>query len=383
MKISATAPVLLALLTFSVANAQVVRPLPPPTASGRTFGQFINASGVAVGYTGSNIVYRPAIWRPSGSTYVYEALPLPPGNVDGVANSIGAGGVIAGYSQPNDQSTATATVWTAPPAGAYAATLLPSPLDSTLTSAYAINATGSVGGFRETATGHTDAVVWEPLGPAYSATMLPALSGWVDTAATAINDNGDLAGYSFAALGGPRGAVWKKTPSGYVAKDVIAAADDVVITAINNFGIGAGVLDGDQAAVMVEFEGEYYAGELSTPFDTSSAANAVNNADALVGYVKQGSFAAALWLPGDDEWELVNLDDWLNRTNPSLGNQWVLEEATGITDNWLVTGQGFFGATRVPRGFVLDVSSLVPEPSGVFALIGGPLLILRRRRRRS
>jgi hypothetical protein len=256
-----------------------------------------------------------------------------------------------------------------------------------------VNATGSVGGFRETASANTNAVVWDPIGPAYTATVLPGLGDWVDSAATAINDNGDLAGYSFAALGGPRGAVWQKTPGGYLAKDVIAGADDVVISAINNFGTGAGVVNGDQAAVMVLYEGEYYAGELDAPFGASdSAANAVNNADALAGYVKdpttaQSGAEAALWLPGDDEWEFVNLDAWFNQISPSLGPQWVLEEAFDISDNWLVTGHGMFDSTPfngipgVPRGWVLDVSSFVPEPSGLVALLVGPLLLTRRRRR--
>jgi hypothetical protein len=390
VKVLAAVSVLVALASSAV-QGQVFRSLPPQFTNSQSFGQSIDANGVVVGYTG--LTGPPTVWRPSGTTYVREALPLPLGQQYGAGNSIGASGVIAGYTQPTDHSTATATIWTAPPGGAYAATPLPAPDGSTLTSAYSVNANGSVGGFRETASGGTSAVVWDPIGPAYAATLLPGLSGWVDTAATAINDNGDLAGYCFAALGGPRGAVWQKTPSGYVAKDVIAGAEDVVISAINNYGTGAGVVNGDQAAVMVLFEDEYYAGELAVPFGSSdSAANAVNNADALAGYLKdpttaQSGAEAALWLPGDDEWELVNLDDWFNQIGGSLAPQWVLEEAFDISDNWLVTGTGTFDSTPtngvpgVTRGFVLDVSSLVPEPSaGAIALIGAAMLLRRGRR---
>ena len=389
----ATSVFVLVALASSIAHAQVLRSLPGRFNSEQTVGQSVDSSGLVVGYAVSPL---PMIWRPGGTTYTLEQLPFPAGYTRGAANSIGAGGAIAGYTQPGDLSTATATVWTAPPAAAYSPTLLPSPSGSTLTSAYSINATGSVGGFRETASGHTDAVVWDPIGPAYAAAILPGLADWVDTAATSINDNGDLVGYSFAALGGPRGAVWQKTPGGYVAKDVIAGADDVVITAINNFGTGAGVVNGDQAAVMVLFEDEYYAGELNVPFGSSdSAANAVNNNDYIVGYVKdpttvQLGAEAAMWIPGDDEWELFNLDAWLNQVDPALGAQWVLEEATGISDNGLVTGSGVFDSTPtggpagVPRGFVLDVSSLVPEPasSAIVLLAVGPVLLRGRRRRR-
>jgi len=381
---------LTALSSSSSSHAQVFRALPPAAGMSESSGQSIDSSGVVVGTSGND---TPTIWRPSGTTYVAETLPLPPGNASGAANSIGAGGAIAGYAQPSDQSTATATVWTAPPASVYAATALPSPAGSTLTSAYAVNSSGAIGGFRETAAGRTNGVLWTGVGPAYSATVLPSLATWKDSAATAINDNGDLAGYSFAALGGPRGAVWQNTPGGYVAKDVVAGADDVVISALNNFGTGAGVVSGDQAAVMVFFEGDYYAGELNVPFGSSdSAANAVNNQDALVGYLKdpttaQSGAEAALWLPTDDEWELVNLDDWFNHISASPSNQWVLEEAFGISDNWLVTGQGVFDSTPldgipgVPRGFVLDVSSLVPEPTAAIALLTAPMLLMRRRRR--
>ena len=391
MKVRATAFVLVAL-AVSTAPAQVFRSLPPEFTNGQSFGQAIDANCFFVGYTG--VAGPPTLWRPSVATYSREALPVPPGHQFGAGNSIGAGGVIGGYTQPSDQSTATATVWTAPPGGAYAATPLPAPSGSTLTSAYSVNAIGSASGFRETASGGTDAVVWDPIGGAYTATLLPGLSGWTDTAATAINDNGDLAGYAFGALGGPRGAIWEKTPSGYVAKEVIAGADDVVISAINSFRTGAGVVNGDQAAVMVFFEGEYYAGELNVPFGSSdSAANAVNIADGLVGYLKdpttaQSGAQAALWMPGDDEWELVNLDAWFNQVGGALAQQWVLEEATGISDNWLVTGNGIFDSTPangvpgVTRGFVLDVSSLLPEPSGgAIALVAGSMLLTRRRRR--
>jgi hypothetical protein len=372
MRIVTSALVFAALALSPMAQAQVLRQLPGRFNNSSSTGQSVNSSGVVAGYTEG----VPAVWRPSGTAYVLEVLPFPSGTAHGAANSINAGGAMAGYTQPLDESTAIATVWTAPPGGAYGATLLPSPFGSTLTSAYSVNAAGTVGGFRENASAHTNAVVWDPIGPAYVPTLLPGLAGWVDSAATAINDNGDLAGYSFAALGGPRGAVWQKTPTGYVAKDVIAGADDVVISAINNFGTGAGVVNGDQAAVMVLFEGDYYAGELNVPFGSSdSAANAVNNDDYIVGYLKdptttQSGAEAAMWIPGDDEWELFNLDNWLNQIDPTLGAQWVLEEATSINDNGLVTGYGVFDSTPtgglpgVERGFVLDVSSLVPEPSG-------------------
>ena len=132
---------------------------------------------------------------------------------------------------------------------------------------------------------------------------------------------------------------------------------------------------------MVLFEGDYYAAELEVPFGSSdSASNAVNSHDALAGYLKdpgtaQAGAEAALWLPTDDEWELVNLDNWLNTADPTLGTQWTLLEAFGLSDSWLVAGHGLYdadgpgGQPPVERGFVLDASPLVPEPTGALAAV--------------
>ena len=79
---------------------------------------------------------------------------------------------------------------------------------------------------------------------------------------------------------------------------------------------------------------------------------------------------AAIWIPNDTEWLYTNLNVWLDQKFPSTGLSWTLVEAMGITDTGLVTGRGLFNGQ--PRGFVLDVSSLLPEPGigMVVALIG-------------
>jgi hypothetical protein len=99
---------------------------------------------------------------------------------------------------------------------------------------------------------------------------------------------------------------------------------------------------------------------------------------------------AALWLPTDDEWEFINLDAWFTQiSSPTLASQWTLEEVFSISDDWKVTGRGLFKETPLngiparDHGFVLDVSSLVPEPtSATFALLAAPWLLIRRRSRR-
>ena len=369
------------------APAQVVRQLPPSALGPPTTGQSIDALGRVVGYMGDGGVSTPMTWQLSAGAYVASPLALPAGQSYGGANSIGAGGAIAGYTQPNDLSTANATVWTAPPAGSYAPTPLLAPAGSVLTDAYSTNAAGAVAGYRTDASDETDAVVWEPVAGAYSnvGTILPSLAGWNDTAATAVNDSGDLAGYAFVTEGFSqvlRGAVWEsQAGGGYAARQVISA-QPALVTAMNNFGTGAGVYDLNQPMVMVAFEGDYYAIDLPTPFGANDgASNAVNNHDALVGYLQdpltgQSGSEAALWLPTDDEWAYINLDQWLN--TQAGGASWILQEATGISDNWLVTGYGRFNNQE--RGFVLDVSSLVPEPSSAAMLIPMAVALLSRRR---
>lgn len=317
-----------------------------------------------------------------------ETLPTAPGYPRGGANAVAGDGIVAGYGQPDDLSTANAMVWT-PVAGAYVPQALPAPQGAMLTDAYSINAAGVAAGYAMDGSEATSAVVWEPAGSFYpTATALPRLSGWNDTAATAINDAGDVAGYAFVQSGFSqvlKGAVWQNGPGGRVAKTVISA-QPALITAMNDFGTGAGVYDLDQPLVMVAYDGDYYALDLPTPFGaTSGATNAVNNHDALVGYLTdpttpQAGHEAALWLPTETQWDFLNLDQWLDAVDPALGAQWVLREATSISDTWLVTGYGEFDS--VERGFVLDVSSLVPEPTG-FAAVGiAGFVTLRRSRTR-
>src|SRR4051794_11687026 len=99
-----------ALALSVAADAQVVRELQlnTPTRRSDSIGQAVDSAGVVAGAGPDG----PAIWRPGA--YALEPLPFPTGATRGFANSIASSGAIAGYVQPNDVSTATATVWTAP-----------------------------------------------------------------------------------------------------------------------------------------------------------------------------------------------------------------------------------------------------------------------------
>jgi hypothetical protein len=380
--------------------AQLVQPLPAPVGAGSTFAQSINSAGQIAGYSlddsGNSI---PTVWSPGvGGGYSAQALPTIIGNTVGAANGISSTGTIAGYLQPSDQSTATAVIWS-PDSNSYSTTpLTGAPNDPGFDSAFAVNAGGNVAGFATTATGKSAAVVWQPGPGGYGApTLLPAVANQSESGATGINSSGDVAGY--ATLNphpfnqpGLVGVVWSNSGGGNYTAHQVIAVDDAQVTAINDFGTGAGVYAGDQPLVCSLFEGDYYATSLDMPFgSTDGASDAVNNFDALVGYAKDSTTdtpgrEAAIWLPNDFFWDYLNLDQWLDQTDPTLGAHWTLTEATGISDNWLVTGTGIYddGAGHVTdQAFVLDVSTLVPEPSALalFALIGGVGTSGRFRRR--
>jgi hypothetical protein len=368
-----------------------VRELPPPAGTSQTYGQSIDASGVVVGYSHEAGADVPTIWRPTPGGYIAGRLALPAGQTMGAANAISSdGGAIAGYTQPDDGSTATATVWTSS-GGGYSPVPLPVPVGSALTAAYAVNATGQAAGFTTNTSDQSTGITWTPAGGGTFATTLLPFPGRTDSVATAVNGAGDVAGYT-TGTGGLLGAVWVRSGNTYTPKTVISA-ESALITAMNDAGTGAGVYDEDQPLVMVLFEGDYYALDLNMPFGSSDGAtNGVNNFDALVGYAKDADTAtpgqeAALWMPGETQWEYVNLDVWLDQVNPTLGARWTLSDAMSISDAWLVTGNGLFDPDgtgpldEVERAFVLDVSAMVPEPAGAaIALIAALPLLARRRR---
>lgn len=375
------------------ARGQLVRALPPAGGAAESYAQSVNASGIVVGYTSDNLNDAATVWRPVLGEYVPELLPIIPGNPSGCANSIGSGGTIAGYAQPQDMHTATAVAWTSS-AGSYSANPLPSPPGAVLTSAYAVNGAGKAVGFATNAAGYSAALAWTPDATGYpQATLLSSLPNQTESVATAVNDDGDVAGYAWLQSGSSAtlaSVVWL---DGSKPRMVIAA-DLAIVTAMNRYGTGAGVYAGYRPLVMAYYEGDFFATTLPMPPTAyDGASNAVNNLDAIVGNVKDPDTAtpgpeAYLWLPGETFWSYVNLDRWLNDVDPPLGARWTLSDALSLSDTWLVAGNGQYDPDglgplpAVPRGFVLDVSSLVPEPasSSAAVFLAARLLLGRRRR---
>jgi hypothetical protein len=384
---------LLFVLPALSASAQIYDLL-PLGGTGASYAQAIHALGNSymrktVGYTRDGAgVDQPTLWGPGGGA---TALPLPAGAASGAANAFSPDAIsfIAGYVQPEDGSTATATLWSVPNT-TWVATPLPSPPNAVITSAYSINYSKSIAGFAQFADESYAATVWTPsLGGAYTATLLPQIPLRSNSAATAINAGGDVVGYTERTNLPIESAVWVKSAATYTPKTVIAA-DTALVTAMNDYGTGTGVYAGDQPLVMVQYEGEFYAGELPTPFGSSGASNFVNSADFIVGNVKDPDTVvsgpeAALWVPTETQWDYVNLDRWLDTTRSADGALWTLTGATGISDDWIVTGNGLYDAdgagplAAVERAFVLDASPLAPEPSGALVWLLAAAFASRKR----
>jgi probable HAF family extracellular repeat protein len=123
------------------------------------------------------------------------------------------------------------------------------------------------------------------------------------------------------------------------------------------------------------------------PDGVSSRALAVNNAGVVVGTAYRSILStdtvAALWKP---DGTLVDLDLWFDQVNPAEGEKWTLRSANAVNERGLVVGSGLYydgdgGLTDGYVAFMLDASSLVPEPGGAtLALLLSAWTVTRRRR---
>lgn len=382
-----TALPIVVLCCLAPARGSVVELLPPGQGSDASFAQSVHPDGRVAGFCTAGGAEVAVVWRAGASGYEAQSLPAPAGWPLGGANSISFAGHIVGYAQPDDLSTASAVVWS-PSGASYLPTLLGWPAGAALTAAYSINSSGHVAGFSQAANGIASAIAWQPGGYANPILLPAARPNQTESVAAAVNDDGDVAGYTLGP-GGLQGAVWIRSGNSYTPHTVISGGS-AVITAMNLYGTGAGVYVGNRPLVMVYYEGEFYAMNLPMPGGaTDGASNSVNNFDAIVGYAKDPDTEtfgpeAALWLPTETQWEYTNLDRWLDEVDPAQGVRWTLTDALSLSDTWLVAGAGLYDPDGqgpeppVERGFVLDASSLVPEPSCAQVLGAG---LLRRRMR--
>jgi probable HAF family extracellular repeat protein len=242
--------------------------------------------------------------------------------------------------------------------------------------ANAINNAGVIVGSAQSITGHdhpfryTDAGGIQDLGtPSFTDNGI----------AYDINESGVIVGTSDGRRKGWRytsanGFTLLGAPNGYDYSDARAVNDAGTITGQLSFGFityRAFRHTGSTFQVLAPFGGD------PIGLDINSAGFVVGDSDGGNGFG-----IAALWkLDGS----VVNLDNWLNTSYPAEGAKWTLRSASGITDSGLIVGYGDYndgpgGLANGRHAFVLDASSLIPEPASALMTLSALMLALGRRR---
>lgn len=246
-----------------------------------------------------------------------------------------------------------------------------------------INASGQVVGYSSSNSGYPRAFRWTATGGMQD---LGTLRGFGNSFANGINDAGQITGLADTVSGKTHAFRWEEA-TGMQDLGTLPGGTYSTGRAINSAGNVAGYADNAAGQThAMRWTPGLGMEDLGTVGGTNSGAYGINSAGVVVGksfLAGDTADRAALWkLDGTP----VNLDAWLDSVNPSLGQYWRLDIANGINDQGLVVGtgrydDGLYGLIDGQRGFILDVSSLVPEPGVIGILASGALSMLSRRRR--
>jgi probable HAF family extracellular repeat protein len=303
--------------------------------AGQTLGYGINGSGQVAGTTYPSNA-PPHAFRYSGTPGAGGALVnLDPGGTffSSYGRAVNDAGHVAGYAEPAGGSNFHAFRYTGTP-GSGGAMVDLGTLGGNESRGFGINNAGQVTGWSQRTDGLTRAFLYTGTPGSGGAMVDLGTPGGLESSGSAINNAGQVTGhYDTTAQGYYEVRAFRYTP-----------------------GPGGG---------MVDLGGGH--------------GNAINDAGFVIG--ESGSFPT-LWQI-DAANTAVNLDEWLDVTNPTLGADWSLRSfgrASDISNHGLITGWGFYYPANQYRAYLLDASSLVPEPAALGLLSVGPLSVLRRRR---
>lgn len=363
-------------------------------ALGGTFGSFgeaVNGSGDVAGYAYLNGNTARHAFRYSGTPGSGGTM-RDLGTLGGTgsdAYGINDSGQVVGYSNTANNAAVHAFRYTGTP-GAGGAMADLGTLGGTRSEGLSVNNSGQVAGdsyLTGSSTYHAFRYTGTP-GAGEAMLDLGTLGG-VYSAALAINIAAEVAGWSETGKA-THAFRYSGTPgAGGAMVDLgTLGGTDSYARGINDHGqvTGDSRILGDGATHAFRYTGAPNAGGAMVDLGTNGGANSsgagVNNAGYVVGVAGNH---ATLW---QTDWvsTAVDLDVWLDATNPAQGAHWTLIRAQGINDAGMIAGFGLYtsvveGIDEQYRAFALDASSLVPEPSGLALMLPTAWRLLRRRRR--
>jgi MYXO-CTERM domain-containing protein len=388
-------------------------------SDGSTYTQAyaINASGNSVGYAtkyvgATNKGWRAVRWDPVGAvTELGNIGTNSSGGTNAEAYAINATGTSVGYAYKYAGDTwqgSRAVRWSSSGVAAELGNLGTKTNGEASSVGYAVNAAGSaVGGagkYSGNLTLGTVAVRWDGAGT--TATELNAFPGFYDSFAYDINASGAAVGYSHKRLpdngdAGLRAVRWDAGGTTFteLANIGLGAFGEGYSEAyhINDAGFACGIAykpgpgeGGGNRPVRWDAAGNVTElGILGTDSTghTDGVAFDINAGGTTVGsaskYTANGTFIGPRALLWRADGSMIDLNSLLS---PADANFWTFFDARGISDTNWVGGSAEYdpdGAAgpkpSYSRGYLIDASSVVPEPGSIGLLASGGVTLLRRR----
>lgn len=366
----------------SLSSAQGFITRVDPVGGTTSLGYAINQSGAVAGRTTiapwPNTTTHAFGYSPGGAGYDLGTLTA---SGTSTAYAINSSGQIVGSSYSADQFSQFAFLYTPSPGGGATMTNLGN-LGFNDSVAYGLNDNGQVVGSSLSLSTYTHAFLYTD---GVGMTDLGTLGGaGHESHAYAINASGQVTGYSgsIQLRVNPRAFLYTNSTMYDLGTLGLSGNDSYSIgKAINVHGQVTGVSDNHAFRYSGSPTGTHQMLDLGT-LGEGSEGWGIDSDGNVVGWIyyddpEHSQVPDRAFLFTD---HMIDLDAWLDVASPEEGAKWYLQRATGITDSGLIVGYGTYEGQGT-RTFILDASSIIPEPACLSPLaVAGAALLARRRR---